>query len=262
MALSEMAKASLNKVVQRFQSGDLSPIVAAALIRLPPDAPSNRWTLRNRMLAYAQGNCIDCRGYKQWQSVGRQVRKKNDDELTLAVWISAPRTRKEVDENGEEETTTWFTYIPVYPITHTEPLEGAEEVLTYEPREPPPLMDVAERLGIEVDWIPCGGDRLGSVDKEGKRVKLETHDAKTWFHELVHAVDARIKGGLQGGQHADQETVAELGATVLMHLYGMGERTGNCWEYVQRYATDPMKAITAAVEDVSKILDVIMEEQA
>jgi len=261
MTLSDMAKESLAKVVERFQAGDLSPIVQAALIPLPENAPALKWTPRNRMLAYAQGNCIDCRGYKQWQKAGRQVRKKRDDEKTLAVWISAPRTYKKTKEDGEEEARVWFTYIPVYPIHNTEAIEGLpfDEVLTYEPKQPPPLMEVAERLGMKVTWAPCAGEKLGSVDQIGTHVKLETHDPKTWFHELVHAVDARLNGDLKGGQHADQETRAELGACVLMQMYGLGDRLGNCWRYIEGYNEDPLRAITAATEDVAAILDVILE---
>jgi len=40
MTLSDMAKESLAKVVERFQAGDLSPIVQAALIPLPENAPA------------------------------------------------------------------------------------------------------------------------------------------------------------------------------------------------------------------------------
>ena len=261
MALSQLAKDSLANVVTRFQSGDLSPIVQAALIPLPDNAPAQKWTYRNRMLAYAQGDCLDCRGYQQWKKVGRQVRKKEEAEKTLAVWISAPRTYKTTNARGEEETRLWFTYIPVYPIHNTNPIEGLpfDEVLTYEPIEPPPLMDVARRLGMNVSWAPCAGEKRGSVNKAGTEVKLETHDPKTWFHELIHAVDARTNGDLKPGQHADQETRAELGACVLMQMYGLGDRTGNSYEYIQRYnPKDPLKAITAATEDVAAILDVIL----
>jgi hypothetical protein len=79
------------------------------------------------------------------------------------------------------------------------------------------------------------------------------------FHELAHAAHARIEGGLKGGQHAGQETVAEFTATVLMHLYGLGDRTGNCWKYVQGYAANPLQAIFKALHTVEKVLALLLE---
>ena len=43
-------------------------------------------------------------------------------------------------------------------------------------------------------------------------------------------------------------------AAVLMHLYGLGDRTGNCWGYVQQYNKDPLRAIMKAVDEVGKVL--------
>lgn len=52
---------------------------------------------------------------------------------------------------------------------------------------------------------------------------------------------------------------ADLGACVLMHMYGFGDRTGNTWRYIKLYNEDPLKAITAATEDVADILNAILE---
>ena len=72
---------------------------------------------------------------------------------------------------------------------------------------------------------------------------------------LAHAAHAKLEGKLQGGQDAGQETVAEFTAAVLMHLYGLGDRTGNCWKYIQYYASDPLQAIVKARE-----LDLVLIE--
>ena len=75
MKLSPKAQAALDRVVNTFKRGDLSPITEVVRLRLGSDAPASRWTFSNQVLAYAQTGELDCRGYRQWQQVGRQVKK-------------------------------------------------------------------------------------------------------------------------------------------------------------------------------------------
>src|SRR5690606_25201575 len=75
MQLKKKAQESLERVIERFKSGDLSPIVKVARTKLSVSAPSNSWSLCNRVLAFAQTDELDCRGYGQWQSVGRFIKK-------------------------------------------------------------------------------------------------------------------------------------------------------------------------------------------
>jgi hypothetical protein len=110
-----------------------------------------------------------------------------------------------------------------------------------------------------VHYQPLPSDRLGDCDVQGTRIRLGTHDAQIFFHELAHAAHARIEGRLKGGQDAGQEMVAEFTAAVLMHLYGLGDRTGNCWRYVQGYAADPLQAIVKALNTVEKVLALLLE---
>ena len=88
---------------------------------------------------------------------------------------------------------------------------------------------------------------------DGSEITLGTHDPEVFFHELAHAAHARIDG-LRPGQHTDQETIAEFTAAVLMALYGLGDRTGNAWRYIQSYSKDPLTAIQRALSTVEKVL--------
>ena len=67
MKLSPKAQASIERVIQKFQTGDLSPITKVARIKL--DERHSKWSLSNRILAFIQAQELDCRGFKQW---GRQ----------------------------------------------------------------------------------------------------------------------------------------------------------------------------------------------
>lgn len=252
MKLSPKAQSALNKVVACFQGGDLSPLVEIVRLRREYDIPADKWTFSNQVLAYIQTGSLDCRGYKQWQQVGRHVMRGSK-----AAYILGPCTYKiEDSDTGEEKTVlTGFRGIPVfaYHDTDGEELLGAD----YEPGELPPLVDVAERLGIEVTWQPLPSDRLGDCTRDGTHINVGSQDAGVFFHELAHAAHAKVGGDLKGGQDTGQETVADFTACVLMELYGYGDRTGNTWEYISGYATDPLRAIVKALSTVEQVLEVL-----
>lgn len=249
-----------------FESGDLPQAVARAVIK--GDArPCDRWSLGNRLIMLAAGT-EDARGFKQWQEVGRRVKKG-----AKAFYILAPLTKKktvrrtEVDPEtgGEREVTeertvvTGFRGVPVFRVEDTE----GEPLPDYSPPEPPPLFDVAKRFVDDVKYRPFTGGYFGCF-KPGKReIVLTTHDAFTFFHELAHAVHDTIKpGGLKGGQHADQEIVAELAACALCELYGFRGYTWHGWEYIKHYAAldgqQALKAVQGVLADVEKVLDAIL----
>ena len=146
MKLSANAQATLDKVVERFRSGDLSPIVEIARLQRTGDPiPSDRWTLSNRVVAYCQTGSWDCRGFRQWQQVGRHVRRG-----AKASFIFGPVLVRHKDpETGEEvPVLVGFKTIAVFADHQT---EGKElPVVSHAPRELPPLADVAERMGIDV----------------------------------------------------------------------------------------------------------------
>lgn len=248
--LSEKAQASLAKVIAQFQSGDLSPISHAVRLQLDPAAPASKWTLSNRVLAYIQTGSLDCRGYRQWQAVGRQVKKGSH-----SAYILRPRLVKKTNATGEEEQRLiGFAPVAVFASDDTEgePLPG------YTPTEMPPLADLAAKLGIDVDYQPLPPGVYGSYHPLKDKIRLATHDESVFFHELAHAAHKRVDGQLKGGQHEEQETVAEFSAAVLMQLYGLRDHTGNAWHYISLYAADPLVAVTKALATVEKVLAVLL----
>lgn len=251
MKLSTKAETALTKVVEQFRQGDLSPLVKVVRLQLPANAPASQWTFSNRVLAYYQTGELDCRGYRQWQQVGRQVKKG-----ARAAFILRPMTVKNPDPDGEEERKViGFTTVPVFPLGVTE----GEALPGYEPAELPPLVEVAERLGIGVAYKTLPGAH-GSYQPATDEIALGDHSAATFFHELAHAAHKRVDGRLQGGQHEAQETVAELSAAVLMELYGLGDHTGSAWQYISQYADDALVAIVKAMSKVGEVLHLLLAE--
>lgn len=258
MKLSAKAQKALQIVVEKFQSGDMSPLVKIATIQLEGSAPVVKWSLGNQILAYAQTGVIDCRGYKQWQAAGRKVRKG-----THGAYIFAPMTHKETDPKTGEDIRVphGFKAISVHPVTNTD--GDAVDSLSYEPKDMPPLLETAAALGIKTAWQPLPPDRAAEYNPSTDQINVGTHDTKSFFHELAHAVDTRINGTkLTAGQDPHRETVAEFTACVLMHLYGLGDRTGNAWRYIRHYNADPLTAVTKALSTVGKILDVLTHAAA
>ena len=250
MKLSKKAQEALNKMVEQFKNGDLSPVIKIAKTRIAADAPMSKWSFTNRVMAYAQSGSLDCRGYNQWKEAGRQVSKGQSGSFILA-----PTMIKKEEDGEEKRICIGFRAIPVFGYHQTEGDQDSEVV--YEPQELPLLADVAERLGVEVRWHPTDERKLGSCQVDGKQIDIGTQDTGVFFHELAHAVHAKVDGKLSGGQHLDQETVAEFTSCVLMNLYGLGDRSGNAWKYISLYGKDPVAAVAKALSTVEKILVVI-----
>ncbi len=253
MKLSDKAQTSINRVIEKFQSGDLSPIREVVSIRLDRSAPASRWSLSNKILALVQAEELDCRGFRQWEEVGRHVKKGSS-----AIYILRPSmVRKVKVTNGEEEaflTCVGFSSIPVFAASDTE----GKELPTYRPVTLPPLYNVAKKFHILIKYLPIAPDRLGDTRPDGSKIRLGSQDPSVFFHELAHAIHAKIDGGLKGGQQIDQETIAEFTSAVLMDFYGLKDNTGNAWRYISHYSNDPLIAITKAMGTVEKVLAVLL----
>lgn len=255
MKLSDKAKASLDRVIERFKSGDLSPITNIARFEIPEDAPCFKWSFSNKVLAYIQSGELDCRGFNQWQDAGRKIKKG-----TKAAFILRPRTMKLEKEGQEPEVIcTGFAPIPVFPASGT---EGEGRLAVYQPKELPPLYDVAKKLGVEVRYMPVSPDKLGSCKPDGTRITIGSESPEVFFHELAHAIHAKIEGELKNKQDARQETIAEFTSAVLMDLYGLKDTSGNTWEYIKMYAKNPLEAVTKALATVEKVLQVLLATES
>jgi len=266
MVKTERIKEALARLLNMFESGDLPAAVARTVIR--SDArPCDRWSLGNRILMLAAGT-EDARGFKQWQEAGRRVKKG-----AKAFYILAPLTKKktvrriEVNpetgkerEVAEERTViTGFRGVPVFRVEDTE----GDPLPDYAPPEPPPLFDVAKRFVDDVKYRPFVGGYYGYFRPDAREIVLTTHDAFTFFHELAHAVHQQVKpGGLKGGQHADQEIVAEVVAAALCEMYGFEGYIWHGWQYIKHYAGQDdqkaLKAVMGVLADMEKVLGVIL----
>lgn len=242
MQTTDNASQQLNELVALFKSPDkLKRGLTETFINMA-GRPCDSYSVGNKMLLFSAGT-HDARGYRQWQAVGRQVKAG-----TKAVYILAPLVGKktETTKAGEEKEITYvygFRTIPLYKIEDTEIVDPAiwEKSSSFKPRNIPPLMDIAKKLNIEIMYDNTYSGELGSCTPDGKTIRLCTESEITFYHELGHAVHAKIEGKLKGGQTLEQEIVAELFAGVMARLYGINYE-GYTFDYIASYCktTDPV----------------------
>ena len=176
----------------------------------------------------------DARGFRQWQEVGRTV-----SHGSRAFHILGPvrkRVRRKVsdeaEEPGERYADVLVRFMPI-PVFRYEDTQG-QDLPVYQPKIPPPLMEVAERFGITVQYERLASGVYGSTDHANKTIVLATEDADVFFHELGHAIHRSFEPKSGHGQEPEAETIAQLVAATLARLYGLSADSFS-WSYIASY---------------------------
>jgi len=259
MSDSEKAQVCLQKIVELFQQGDVPKALAVATIPPQSDIPSAQWSLGNRILQFL-ADTSDARGFRQWQEVGRKVKKGSKAFHILGPRVKVVTDKDEQGQEIEKPVVLGFFAIPVF---RAEDTDG--EPLPYEPASPPPLVDVAEAFDLSVSYQAYASSYYGYYQGSSKKIVLATHSAQVFFHELAHAAHHRVGGQLKGGQVPSQEIIAELTAATLAQLYCPEVNLGFSYEYIKRYAAKSKKSIDraclAVINTVGKVLDEILNAQ-
>jgi hypothetical protein len=268
MFLKGKAAEAANDILQAFQHPNTLPApLAHVFIHRKECVPCRSWSWRNQLLTALHGHS-DARGFRQWEQVGRHVKKGEK-----AFYILSPCLKTVVDENTEEEKTILLGYkgTPVFGLSQTE----GDPVPVGDPAverwlQTLPLREVADAWGLSVEaYNGKGADALGNFRYKrndcGKSIALGVQNLSTWAHELVHAADHRNGKLKEMGQHWRSETVAELGSAILLKILGLDYDAdlGGCWEYIQRYAKqekmDVLKACNLVLERTCEAVALILD---
>ena len=252
----DRAGAELEKIVRLFSTTQLPDLCAKALVNAP-EKPSSKWSLGNQLLMLLAGTA-DARGYRQWQDVGRHVRHGSKAFYILGpVFVKKRLESADPNEDEEIEVLVGFRGLPVFRAEET---EGAE-LPSYKPRDPPPLLEVAERFGMRVNYLRLSAGIYGVTDYERQVITLATEDWTVFWHELAHAIHRSDEPKTVHGQEPEAETVAQLVAATLARLYGRPDDSFS-WTYVasQAQSSSPKQvgALCMRVLDrAKKVLDLI-----
>lgn len=161
--------------------------------------------------------------YKQWESLGAQVRKGSK-----ATWILVPKTVKRTDDEGKESTRVFFNAAPVFASSMVDGYEAPEKG-TLVPADGW-IAEVVKGADVTVWPGQPACARNGAVVYMPEREQFSSDAA--WFctfaHELTHwsgyegRAGQRTKGSTFGDPaYAAEELVAELGAAMAAALVGV-----------------------------------------
>jgi len=255
----ERANSELEKIVQLFSTKQLPDLCAKALISSAAK-PSSNWTLGNQLLMLLAGTA-DARGFRQWQEVGRSVSKG-----AKATYILAPvrkrvkrKASRDLGEPEEEFADVLVGFMPV-PVFRFEDTQG-QPLPIYQPRDPPPLVEVAERFGMKVQYESLAPGVYGATDHVSKTILLATEDHDVFFHELAHAIHRSFEPKTGHGQEPEAETIAQLVAATLARLYGRPADNFS-WNYIAAYAASNSpqqvgRMCMRVLDRTKKVLDLI-----
>ncbi len=100
-----------SKILDAFQTGNIPQKLAWVFLTQADEVPSNKWSWSNRLMVALLGYA-DARGFRQWEEVGRKVKKG-----AKGFPILVPRFKRgtKVDEHTGEETS----YQHLYGFKHT-----------------------------------------------------------------------------------------------------------------------------------------------
>ena len=264
---SDKAEAAASRILDAFRSGNLPQALAPIFINRRDNVPCRSWSWSNQLLTALAGYS-DARSYRDWQKIGRQVKK---GEKSFHILEPCPRTFSKRDkETGEEVKVTIVRGFKAGPRFGLEQTEG-------DPLPPPdpkvtawlenlPLREVAEQWGLTVDaYNGREGAALGRY-RWGQSIALGVENLSTWSHELVHAADDRAGTITKAhGQQPDNEIVAELGGAVLLEVLGHETDSdhGGAWQYIKSYAEkaklDPVAACQRLLNRVCASVALILD---
>lgn len=257
MTNQDKVKSVLNNILETFRNGDIPEALSVAVFPTF-DIPMSKWSLANRLLAVLTGT-EDARGFRQWKEVGRWVKKGAKSFTILAPRKKILKEKDDSDEDQKRQRLIGFLAVPVFRVEDTE-----GEPLDHEKLELPqfPLIQVAKAWGIETKAVSGSFTFYGAFNPELHEIHLASPEEMIFFHELAHAAHHRFQP-LKGGQHWNQEIVAELSAACLCRLVGRSpENLGHAHQYISDYAKKAkltaVQGCIRVIHDVEKVVNLIL----
>ena len=253
---------AVTTLLNAFKNQDFPTKLARTMIAKDSNfnIPCYKWSLGNLALMTLQGT-NDARGFNQWKAAGRHVKAG-----TKAIRILAPCTKKikEIDSNGQEVESVIIAGFKTTPVFKIEDTEGKKvDTPNYTPKDLPPFYSVAEKIGVNVEYMPYTKDKLGFFSPDKKKIQLNSYDSAVYFHELSHAVHNIIEKDAFKDK-ARAEIVAEFSSAVLCQMVGIEGQAFNAYEYVKKYChtktpNGTIKKIMNLLGTIEKVVTFILD---
>ena len=272
---SDMFQATVDALFEVFQTQNFPESLSYTIIRkneADTPVPFDSYSLMNKLIAIFVGGTYDCRGYKQWQQVGRHVKKGAKSFKIIAPLMR--KTKKTNPSTGVEEETVvvyGFRAVSVFADHQTEADNPDNDKLTQFSYEPDPdklpyFLNVAEAMGLTVRWQPLGNQgALGWYRPSDKSITMTSYDFLNFFHELAHAVHDTIEP-LLGVPDDKAEAVAETSAAVLCAMLGIeAYHQQKSYDYIACYCKDKtpqgvLAKISSVLGIVEKVVTIILNK--
>lgn len=246
---------AVGKILNLFKSGNI-PQTIALLTNPKINIPLSSWSLRNKLIAFANGTG-DARGFLSWKDSGRHI-KANSKAFYILAPLIIKNDKAEEDLNEPLLKIVGFKPIPVFRSEDTDGLP-----LEYEKIDLPKFrfLDVAKSWGLEVKATGFSSGVYGSYSSTEKQILMASPEEEVFFHELAHASHDKI-GLLKKRTKEQKEIVAEFASAVLVYMSNKKtERLGNAYDYLKAYCgeQDINKSVLSLISDIEKVLKLILE---
>lgn len=277
---NEKTQRAIDHVLTAFRSGDIPAAIVHTKFGIPGNIPMSQWSERNQFLAALNGT-IDARGFQQWKTAGRSVKRGAKAFYILAPWTitkEVPELSETgkiiIDEKTNEPAKPKKTIVIGYydvPVFRVEDTEG--EPLKYDQLDERKfdLAPVARSWGIDIRQIEHTGGMNAYYsfgNNDDLYIAMAQDSEKTFCHELAHAAHHRLcyhdNLDFREIPSWEKEVVAELCSGALLYLIGKKPEIGNHYQYIERHAKDSgidMFAACMKVTDTCRmVIDAIMTE--
>src|SRR4029079_15040200 len=108
------------KIVEAFQTGNIPKALAPIFVRRNDGVPCREWSVGNQLLCILYGT-QDARGIKQWNSVGRKVKKGSTCfDILVPIIQTVPAKDPNTGEEKKVQALYGFATAPVFPVECTE----------------------------------------------------------------------------------------------------------------------------------------------
>jgi hypothetical protein len=260
---TDKAAAAIASIVQLFSTTELHKTVATVYIKTA-GKPCEKWSLGNLLLMLAAGT-TDARTYAAWTREKRFVKAGTKafyilEPVLVTKVRTDPKTGEPVLVEGKPVTRQVIVGFKASPRFRYEDTDG-EPLQEYQPRQMPPLVNVAEKWGVSIKYTNTTKGEEGYFSPRTNTIGLCVEHPATFFHELGHKAHSKIEA-LKPGQDPEQEAIAELVSCTLSELYGYDVK-GNSYDYIASYAKGHSpeqvgRLCLRVLDKAKKVLDLIL----